>query len=29
MAGGYGTDVKDVVDIHFNTVAHAFEFWSS
>ena len=29
MAGGYGTDIKDVVDIHFNTVAHAFEFWSS
>ena len=29
MAGGYGTDIKDIVDIHFNTVAQAYEFWSS
>ena len=29
MAGGYGTDIEDVVDIHFNTVVQAFEYWNS
>ena len=29
MAGGYATDLNDIVDIHFNTVKQAYKFWSS
>ncbi len=29
MAGGYATDIQDIVDIHFNTVIQAYKFWSS
>ena len=29
MGGGYANDIKDIVDIHFNTVIQAYKFWCS